>query len=144
MLASVGGTSCWPENLQRIADAAVADARVDDRKPGAGNCSETRLFQKQHRKDGKRRGGEKLDAGEPHTVQVMAGSVNKENVAGEENCAQKRQPVAGVHRGQPLAAGAQKIKTPKRQNRADPVHELDTQLHEKPQKRNEDDVHCRD
>ena len=65
-------------------------------------------------------------------------------MAGEENRAQKRQPVAGVHRGQPLAAGAQKIKTHKRQNRADPVHELDTQLHEKPQKRNEDNVHCRD
>ena len=79
-----------------------------------------------------------------HAVQIMAGAVDKENVAGEENRAQKCQPVAGVHRGQPLAAGAQKIKTHKRQNRADPVHELDTQLHEKPQKRNEDDVHCRD
>ena len=71
----------------------------------------------------------------------MARAVDKENMAREKDCAQKRQPVAVVDPGEALAAGTQKIESHERDNRADPVHELHAELHEQTEEGDEDDIH---
>ena len=62
-------------------------------------------------------------------------------MAREKDRAQKRQPVADIHAGKPLATRAQKIEAHERDDRADPVHELHAELHEQTEEGDEDDIH---
>ena len=63
-----GGDELLAKDLQRVAPAAGAHARVDDREPRALDSRPARMLQKKHWKNADGRGCEELDTGKTHTV----------------------------------------------------------------------------
>ena len=63
-----GGDELLAKDLQRVAHAAGAHARVDDREPRALDSRPARMLQKEHGKNGNGGGRKELDAGQAHAV----------------------------------------------------------------------------
>ena len=63
-----GGDELLAKDLQRVAHAAGAHARVNDREPRALDSRPARMLQKEHGKNGNGGGRKELDAGQAHAV----------------------------------------------------------------------------